>query len=450
MKGEEHYVMSQEQLNRYHVVSMVIDGRMTVSEAAESLGLSERQIFRLKKGVMIEGPSFLIHKNTGRRPPHAISKDLAEKIVELKKSDTYKDANFLHFMELLEEHEGIKISYTPLYNILTSAGIKSPKKHRKVKNHHRRKRKPKEGMLIQMDATPFEWFGTDEKYTLHGAIDDATGKVVGLYITNNECLQGYFEVTRQLVNSFGIPVSIYADRHTIFRSPKADKLSIEDQLAGKTANDTQFGRALKELGISLIAARSPQAKGRVERLWNTLQSRLPVEFKIAGITDVKDANEFLTSYIPKFNEKFSVVSSDVESAFRPVPDSLCIDNILCVKKSRVIDNGSVFSFYNRHYQVICGEQLAPIPVKSRITVMVSPVFGIKVQYKDNYYDVIPFIKHKKQRQAEKAQPKKKKKYIPPKDHYYKYGKKLWPKLTFEESDQEILRMLEKIFLSKYA
>lgn len=447
MRGEKHYLMSQKQLNRYHVISMVIDNKMTNHEAAICLGLSVRQIIRLKKGVYKEGPSFLIHKNTGCKPSHAISQDLAKKIVSLKQSDTYKDANFLHFMELLQEHEGITISYNPLYNILTKAGIKSPKKHRKTKKHHRRKRKPKAGLLIQMDATPFDWFGTVQNYTLHGAIDDATGNVVGLYITNNECLQGYFEITRQLLDSFGIPVSIYADRHTIFRSPKADKLSIEDHLAGKSANYTQYGRALNQLGIYLIAARSPQAKGRVERLWNTLQSRLPVEFKLAGITNVKGANEFLTYYIPKFNEKFSVISSDLESAFRSVPANICVDNILCVQKSRVIDNGSVFSFYNRHYQVIASNNITPIPVKSTVNVLVSPTFGIKVLYKDNYYEAIPFIKHKKQHKLKKSVSKN---YIPPDHHYYKYGRKLWPKLTFEDSDQDILHLLEKIFLSKYA
>lgn len=189
------------------------------------------------------------------------------------------NSNFLHFKELLEIHEKIKISYNALYLILTKAGFKIPKKHRKTMLHHRRKRMPKEGLLIQMDATPFEWFGGNEQFALHGAIDDATGKIVGLYICKNECLQGYLETTRQMLFDYGIPVSIYADRHTIFRSPKADKVSIEEQLKGKLINETQFGRAMSELGVTIIPARSAQDKGRVERLWETLQSRLPIEFQ---------------------------------------------------------------------------------------------------------------------------------------------------------------------------
>ena len=448
MRGDEYYLMNQKQLTRYSVISMVIDGKLTNHEAAKKLGLSTRQIIRLKKGVIKEGPAFLIHKNKDRKPSHAFTEDFINHIVKLKKNELYKDANFKHFQELLEEHEDIKISYTPLYNILTKAGIKSPKKHRKPKKHHRRKRKDQEGLLIQIDATPFEWFGTDEKYALHGAIDDATGKVIALYLTKNECLQGYFEISRQILLNFGIPLSIYADRHTIFQSPNKNKLTVEEQLAGKTVNNTQFGRAMNEIGINLITARSPQAKGRIERLWNTLQSRLPTDLKIAGISSVNETNEFLVSYIPKFNKLFAVVPSDNNSAFRTITENIDIDNILSVKHTRVIDNGAVFSFYNKHFQVVCTNNL--IPTKSKIDVLVSPRFGVRVQYNNTVYNTIPFIKPKKQNNTTNTQNNTRKKYIPPDDHYFKYGQKDWKKLTFEDTDQEILKMLENIFLSKYA
>ncbi|SCX92824.1 hypothetical protein [Alkaliphilus peptidifermentans] len=167
--------MSQNQLNRYNVISMVIDGHLKVADAAKSLCLSERQIIRLKKGVMKEGVAFLIHKNSGKKPLHTIEDNLKNQILSLRNTDVYMNSNFLHFKELLEIHEKIKISYNALYHILTKAGFKSPKKHRKPKQHHRRKRMPKEGLLIQMDATPFEWFGGNEQFALHGAIDVATG-----------------------------------------------------------------------------------------------------------------------------------------------------------------------------------------------------------------------------------------------------------------------------------
>jgi len=186
------------------------------------------------------------------------------------------------------------VSYSTVHRILTDAGIKSPKKHRKRKIHHRRKRKPQKGMLVQIDASPHEWIIGGSSFDLHGAIDDATGEILALYFTPNECMEGYFEIVRQIISKHGIPISLYSDCHTIFVSPNKGKLSVEDQLAGKTVNLTQFGRAMDELGINIINAGSPQAKGRIERLWGTLQSRLPVEFKIHGITTMEAANAFFS------------------------------------------------------------------------------------------------------------------------------------------------------------
>ena len=252
--------MSQEQIKRYSIIERSLDGVITVEEAAEHLGLSVRQVIRLRKGVREKGICALIHKNQGRKPAHAISDELKQTIITLKTSEKYKYANFKHFQELIEKHEGIKLSYASIYQILTAAGIKSPKKRRRFKLHRRRKRKAQEGLLIQMDASLFNWLGDGNNYTLHGAIDDATGKIVGLYMIKNECLQGYFKTTRQMILNHGIPISIYSDRHAIFLSTKASKLTIEDELEGKVCNDTQFGRAMKELGITIIYARSAQAR----------------------------------------------------------------------------------------------------------------------------------------------------------------------------------------------
>lgn len=448
MKNEVHYLLNKKQLNRYRIISNVIEGNITICEAAESLSLSERQIYRLKKGVGEEGVSFLIHKNTNKKPSHAFDDDFKQKIIKLKRSDRYNDANFKHFQELLLEHEGISISYSTLHTLSTSNNILSPKKRRKPKYHHRRKRKARKGMLIQMDATPFEWFDGTNKFALHGAIDDASGEIVGLYMTKNECLHGYLETTRQMILNHGIPTCIYTDRHTIFRSPNANKLSIEDQLEGKVINDTQFGRAMKELGIGVIHARSPQAKGRVERLWNTLQSRLPIEFKIAGITTVQDANEFLLEYIPKFNSMFAVEPEDSELAYHELSDDLILDHVLCVKQTRTIDNGSVFSIHNRHFQVLKSPGLPEIPKKSKIAVIISTSIGIRAEYQGNVYEVINFIKPKKK--YETKQQNSKSKYIPPDDHYFKYGHDKFKKVYFDENYEEVLSVLEEIFLSKYA
>lgn len=443
--------MSQTQLNRFAVISKVIDGHMTIAEAAVSLGISERQTIRLKQGVIAEGAAFLIHKNTGRKPNHTLDDKLVADIIALKQSKTYQSANFLHFQELLERQENIKVSYSALHSLLTKSNIKSPKKRRRFKPHRRRKRKSQEGLLIQMDATPFEWFDSSEKFSLHGAIDDATGNIVGLYMTKNECLHGYWEVMRQCLINHGIPVSLYTDRHAIFLSTLAGKLSIEDQLYGKVVNDTQFGRAMSELGITLIPARSPQAKGRVERLWATLQSRLPVEFKIASISTVDQANEFLAKYITLFNSTFAVEPEDSQSAFRPVPPNVDIDSILCVKLTRSVDAGGVFSFYNRNFKVITSPALPSIATRAKVSVLVGPRIGVAAQYKKALFQVVPYIKQKKSDPITSSRPVNLNiSYSPPDSHYFKYGHTLVKKITFEDKDKDILLMLENIFLKKYA
>jgi transposase len=450
MDNEVRYLMSQKQLNRFTVITKVIDGGLSLAEAAASLQISPRQVIRLKKGVLAEGAACLIHKSTHRKPSHALQEDILQRIIALKQTENYKDANFLHFQELLEDRENIKISYSALHRTLCMAGIKSPKKRRRFKPHRRRKRRSQAGSLIQMDATPFEWFGGSQKFSLHGAIDDATGQIVGLYLTQNECLHGYWEVTRQMLLRHGVPISIYADRHAIFLSQNAGKLSIEDQLAGKVVNDTQFGRAMTQLGVTLIPARSPQAKGRVERLWQTLQSRLPVEFLIAGISTIDDANAFLASYIDVFNNRFSVTPDNSEPAFRPLPSHIDIDSVLCLQMTRVVDAGFVFSFYNRHFVLTAPAKSILPPPKAKITVLVSPRFGVKAQYQGAVFDTLPFIKPPKKSTTTPASSSAAAPWKPPDSHYFKYGHSLMPKLSFEDSNLDILLMLNEIFLRKFA
>jgi len=441
-------LMSQKQLNRYVVIEKSLEKIISVKEAAEILGMSERQVIRLRNGVKEQGARALVHKNQGRKPVHALGSRIKEKIVALKNSEKYQGANFSHYQELIAKHEKIQVSYAFLYQVLTAAGIKSPKKRRRPKKHHRRKRKAQEGVLVQIDASPFAWLGGKKRYALHGAIDDATGKILGLYLTENECLQGYFETTRQVVDGFGIPLSFYSDRHAIFLSHQQSKLTIEDQLEGKVCNDTQFGRAMNELGIRIIPASSPQAKGRIERLWNTLQSRLPVEFKIAGINTLEKANLFLQEGYPEqFNELFAVSAADAKIAFRSAED-IDLNRILCVKEKRKVDAGGVFSFYGKHFIVIADNNQPPIPTRTQITVCISNITGITIEYKGNLYQTIDFIKPKKvKKQAVKKEPRK---YIPPNTHYYKQGENLFPKLGFEESNQEVLEMLNDVFFGNHA
>ena len=447
---EEKIKMSQKQLKRYEVISKTIDGFITVSEASDVLGLSERQIKRLKKKVKDFGVAALIHKNSENPPHNALPSELKQKILDLKKSDNFKNANFMHFRELLDDYYDINISYSALYTLLTKEGFKSPMVRRRFKPHRRRKRRPQAGMLLQVDATPFAWFsgfGDKKSYSLHGAIDDATNQITALYLCKNECLQGYFEMLRNTVKNFGIPLSIYADRHTIFRSPKADKLTREEILDGVSINDTQFGRCLNELNIQLIPARSPQAKGRIERLWKTLQSRLPIEFMFNNIHDIDSANSFLEKYIYKFNSVFVVDPTKAQNAFRKPATNINLDNIICIKETRTVDSGGIFSYQNKKFRIDDASCRIKIPPNTPISVLVSPKFGIKAQYRDIIYDAARFVQPKKTKPPKTGYSADKMRR-PPNENFGK--KNDYALITGFNSDDDIKTMLASLFLSKYA
>jgi transposase len=374
--------LSREQHARLDAINKANAGFITVAEAAERIGISERQVHRLKKEVRENGPVALIHKNTNRVPSHAISEETKNTILKIRKKVGYKDANFKHFQELLSVHHEIEISYDALYRILRADGHQSPKKRRRFKRHRRRKRREQAGSLVQIDASPYDWLGIGNMLNMHGIIDDATGQITGLYLCKSECMLGYYEVVRRMIGVFGIPDSVYADRHTIFRSPNADKAKATDAPAGIKTNETQFGRAMSELRINIIAARSPQAKGRIERLWGTLQSRLPVEFEIHGIKDIDKANEFLSNYIFAYNSEFAVEPEDCDSSFLPLEDDVNLDYILCIKETRKLDNGQVFSYSGKRLQIEKSDYSNWLPPKAEITVMVSPRIGVKAAYKN--------------------------------------------------------------------
>jgi len=386
--------LTREQHDRNVTIEKANAGFITVKEAAEHLGISERQVQRLKKGVKENGPAALIHKNTNRLPSNTISKKTKARILEIRTKPGYKDANFNHFLELLAVNHKINISYSSLYRILTADGQKSPKKRRRFKQHRKRKKREYAGSLVQIDASPYDWLNIGINLNLHGAIDDATSQATGLYLCKNKCMLGHFEVVRRMIGVFGIPEAMYADRHTIFRSPTVDKAKAVDAPPNMKVNETQFGRALSELGTRIIAARSPQAKGRIERLWGTLQSRLPVEFEIRGIKDIDTANEFLKHYIFAINSEFAVEPEESESLFLPLEEGIVLDHILCVKETRKLDDGQVFSYGGKKYQIEESDYLSWIPPKAEITVLVSPYFGIRAMYKNIVFETKP-IKNKK-------------------------------------------------------
>ena len=383
----EYLMLKQKDLKRATLIEACIKGQCTVKQVATALGLSERRVKQIKKEVKENGVKSIQHGNRGRKPKNTISDETSKRILELRSSYEYEISNFKHFQELLKERENIDISYSALYHILRNAGIKSPKRHRKTKLHHRRKRKECEGMMLQADGTPFDWFGNGQKYSLHGFVDDATGKITGLYMCKNECLLGYLEVLRQTLENYGIPISLYPDKYSVFFPPKKvnDHITIEEQLNGREKGITQFGRIIEELGIEMFPASSPQAKGRIERLWETLQSRLTTEFRINNIKTIDEANTFLITYIEKYNSKFSIEASSKNNVFLKLPKRYNLDELLCVRFERTIDNAGVFSINNSKFQIMDKS----LPPKTKVQIYISQKIGIRVKSNNKVYDVQP-------------------------------------------------------------
>ena len=366
------------------IIQSVIDKKRTQKEASIALKVSDRQVRNLVKRFREEGPEGLKHKNKFHKPSHAFQQDVIDKIIKLKLSDNYVDTNFSHFRDLLKEREGISISYSALYNILKSNNINSKKSHRDRKIHRRRKRKEYEGLLVQTDGTPYDWFSVGKNYSLHGYIDDATGKILGLYMCENECLLGYLEITRQMLENYGSPVAIYSDKFSVFFPSKNQKLTIEDELNGKKKPTTQFKRIMDSLGVELIAASTSQAKGRIERLWETLQDRLTIEFKLNNITTIEEANMFLPSYIEKFNEQFAVEPACKENKFIAVPAYIDLDLLLACKWTRTLDSSGTFTIQNHKFQV-ADKNILP---GAKVDVYISHKIGIVVLYNQKRYEVI--------------------------------------------------------------
>lgn len=368
-------------------LSGLASGKYTLKQASDSTGYSIRWLSQLKKKYLEVGENCLQHGNKNKIPHNKTSEQLKNKILNLYATD-YAGINFKYFCECLHDYEGITISYVTLCNIFKAAGIRSPEAHKIKKSkklHRTRIRRDNEGDLIQLDGTPYQWFkrsGDNNYYSLMGAIDDATGKITGLYMTNNECLYGYCEVMRQTFNNYGRPREVYTDRAAIFCcTPKNKKnLTVWEQLSGIHDKRTQWQRILDDLHIHQVLAWSPQAKGRVERMWGTVQGRLPYWLYKNNITTVEAANEALPKFIKYFNSKFSVAAKSNITFWSNVPDNL--DNILCARIPRLTTTNGEFSFHSYKFTITGCSRIA----RKNIELCISER-GIFADVDNKYYPV---------------------------------------------------------------
>ena len=436
---------------KYKTIKKLVETNGNKKRAALKLDCTVRTINRLIIKYRIEGKEGFIHGNRGRLPATAIPLDIKNNIISLYIND-YSDANFSHFCEIAERKFGVKISDTTLNHWLRDEGVISPKARRntkkkmkkklnkkleeskssKIRNdikesialidssdaHPRRPRSKYIGEMVQMDASSFRWIN-GEIWHLHVAIDDADGRIVGAYFDYQETLNGYYNVLYQILVNHGIPSMFYTDRRTVFEYKRKNRpFDDEDTF-------TQFSYACSNLGINIKTTSVPQAKGRVERLNQTLQSRLPVEMRYAHITNIEEANKFLNSYIKKFNDQFALQLNTTKSVYETQPDIEKINQTLAVLSARKIDSAHCIRFRNKYYLPVT-ENGDRRYFRNRTECMVIEAFdhNLYVNIEDSLYLMVEIPEHERfsdefDMVPKDTKKKPKNKYIPPMSHPWK-------------------------------
>jgi transposase len=370
--------LSQKEITRYQVIKDSLDRKLSNNKAATLLGLSKRQIIRLKNKVRRDNLLGIVHGNRGRTPKIAIDKGTKEIILNLYIS-TYNGFNVSHFGEFLKEAHGINISRETLRNLLLTSGLrckaKSTPKHRS-----RRARMPTEGLLIQMDSSGHQWLGRSSIWLI-ATIDDATGEVPYALFVDTDSTENNMRVIKKLAETKGIPMSLYTDgaSHFITQRHYSYRVNLRYDYA-----PTQIQRALNELGVRLIIAGSPQAKGRIERLFKTFQDRLLKELKLHKISSIEEANEYLHDvFIPKFNKRFYKEPQDPKPAWRVIPGEIDLESVFSIKEQRTVMADNTISYKNHIYQILPNKHRISF-AKAKVVVEKRLDGSIHIKYMDQY------------------------------------------------------------------
>jgi transposase len=406
MAGKDIFRMSMKELKRLTVIHSVINKQIAQQEAADILGLCRQQVARIIKKVKKEGDIALMHKSRGRPSHRAIDSDCKNKILDLCRT-TYKGFGPTFAAEKLFEIDKLYIHPDTLRKWFMEAGIEY-KKRRAPKHRSWRPRRECFGKMVQMDGSHHKWFeNRGPECVLMGYIDDATGNAFGLFY-EYEGRSPAMDSFRQYIEKYGIPQSVYLDKHPTYKSTK--KPTLEDELNNQKAL-TQFARALGELGVNMIYADSPQAKGRVERSFNTHQDRFVKELRLKNICTIKDANRFASSYyFPKHNRKFAIMAKDTANLHTPIPKGLDLDRIFCIKNKACLRKDFTVQYNNKFYQILDAPRTDRVQIEERLN------GNVHIYHKDNE------LKYKliaKRPDKPKKLCKPRKRYVPPVDHPYK-------------------------------
>ena len=405
MAEEDIITMTQKELKRLHIIKQVLEKKLKQIEAAEMLGLSSRQIRRIVKRIREEGEKGIIHRLRGQPSHRRLPKQIKNKVIALYRKK-YQGFGPTLASEKLLEIDKIKISDETLRLWLIEKG--EWQKQRRYKKHRSwRQRKHYFGEMVQMDGSHHDWFeGRGEKCVLIGYIDDATSIRFARFYAYEGTMPA-FDSLKRYIKRYGIPKSLYLDKHTTYKSTA--KPTIEDELNNR-GHLSQFERAAHQLGIEIIHANSPQAKGRAERSFKTYQDRLIKEMRLRGISTIEEANKFLKEFLPKHNKRFSVKPIKEGNLHRPLPKGIDLDAILCIKTEHPVRRDFTIVHHKKLYQILDKNIGRKVTVQERINGKMYIVYkGRRLRYK-----AIATRPPK-----EKPKPKPKKIYRPPMEHPWK-------------------------------
>jgi transposase len=405
----ELLTMSKEELSRLEVMEHLHEKRMGQRTAAEVLGVSVRQVKRLLRAYRREGAAGLVSKQRGKPSHHQLEREMVKAAIDLLKG-RYADFGPTLAHEKLVEREGVQMSLGSVRKIMIEEGLWKAKQARKVEVHQMRERRACQGELEQMDGTDHDWFeGRSERCTLLVMIDDATGKLGALSFVEEESFFGYCGLLRQYLATHGRPAGLYTDKHGIFR--------VNIPNAGLGDNLTQFGRAMQSLEIPILCANTPQAKGRVERVNETLQDRLVKEMRLLGINDIQQGNAYLPEFMADFNARFAVQPRSTLDAHRPMQAHQNLDQILAWQETRLITKNLTLQFKNVVYQIQTDRPAYALH-HAQVTVCQDDRGKVAILYKGE--ELCYAIFQKQERQAEVVTAKQvehpRKPYKPGPDH----------------------------------
>ena len=403
--------MSRKELDRVMILKAVTEREVTQVRAAEILGLSERQIRRLVERIKEEGPGGIMHRSRGKRSTRKIAQERAAEIIEVVKS-RYWDFGPTLAAEKLREHEGIEISREKLRQLMLEAGLWKRARRRK-KIHTWRERKAHCGQMVQLDGSHHYWLeDRGPKMVLMGYIDDASSRFFGRFY-DYEGVYPAMDSLERYIRCYGRPMSLYMDKHSTYKTTRQP--SLDELLRGESAA-TQVERACRELGIKVIHADSPQAKGRIERAFRTHQDRLVKEMRLEGVSTMEEANEFLDFYLPIHNQKFCVKPLADKDLHRRLPAGVKYRDIFCLKEKRTITNGYTIKWKNR---LLLIDNPSSIMRRRRVEVREHFDGVIEILFKTRrlkYREITEKETKRKIKRPENKKTKQKGKYIPPPDH----------------------------------